>query len=175
VRRALLVAVLAALLAPAVAHAHAAVLPTFLEQGKRATLVFTAPNERAPHAVTDFTVTFPRGVELSAVSPPSEWQVTVVPANARWTGGSAGPGTATEYRIDARTEIPPGAVTVYAVQRYDDGNSIRWTIPFTITPPSSSPAEHLWPALIAAAVGAVLIAGGLLYIRRRRPKPTSAG
>ena len=103
-------ALVALVLAPA-ASAHVTVLPTFLEAGKRAKLVFTAPNERPPHAVTDLTVTFPRGVELSAVSPPSGWQVTVAAANARWTGGKTGPGTTTEYAIDARTELPPGVLT----------------------------------------------------------------
>jgi uncharacterized protein YcnI len=170
VRRLLPVVVLAVLALPSVARAHVTVLPTYLEQGKRETLVFTAPNERAPHAVTDFTITFPRGVELSAVSPPSGWQLTVVPANARWSGGHTTPGATTEFRIDARTEIPPGAVTVYAQQRYDDGKSVRWTIPFTITPQSGSPAQHLWPAVFAAAAGFVLIVGGLLFVRRRKPQ-----
>jgi uncharacterized protein YcnI len=169
-RRLVGVAALVALaLAPA-ASAHVTVLPTFLEQGKQAKLVFTAPNERAPHSVIDLTVTFPRGVELSAVSPPSGWQVTVVPANGRWTGGKTSPGTTTEYPIDARTDLPPGAVTVYAVQRYDDGKSVRWAIPFTIAPASNSPSEHLWSAVIVAIVGFVAIVGGLVLVRRRKPK-----
>jgi uncharacterized protein YcnI len=173
VKRLLVAAVLAALALSASAQAHVTVLPTFLEQGKRSGLVFTAPNERAPHSVTDFTITFPRGVELSATSPPSGWQLTVVPANARWTGGRTTPGSTTEFGIDARTEIPPGAVNVYAVQRYEDGRSVRWTIPFTITPPSNSPAEHLWPAFFAAAGGFVLIVGGLLFVRSRKPKASA--
>jgi len=173
VRRLLALAALAALALPAAAQAHVTVLPTYLEQGKRTELVFTAPTERAPHAVTDFTITFPRGVELSAVSPPSGWQLIVVPANARWTGGRTSPGSATDFRIEARTEIPPGAVTVYAAQRYDDGKSVRWTIPFTITPPANSPGEHIWPAVIAAVVGFVLIVGGLLFVRSRKPKAST--
>lgn len=173
-RRLLAVAVLASLTLPAAAEAHVTVLPTFLEQGKRAALVFTAPNERAPHAVTDFTITFPRGVELSAVSPPSGWQLIVVPANARWTGGRTTPGSSTDFRIEARTENAPGAVTVYAMQRYDDGKSVRWTIPFTIAPSASSPAQHIWPAVIAAVVGFVLIVGGLLFVRSRKPKASTS-
>jgi uncharacterized protein YcnI len=173
VRRLLAAAAAAAFLLPVAAQAHVTVLPTYLEQGERTALVFTAPNERAPHAVTDFTITFPRGVELSAVSPPSGWEVTVVPANARWTG-RATPGTTTEFRIEARTEIPPGGVTVYASQRYDDGKSVRWTIPFTIAPGSGSPAQHIWPAVLAAAVGFVLIVGGLLFVRSRKPKASTS-
>ena len=169
-RRLVGAAALVALVLAPVASAHVTVLPTFLEQGKQSKLVFTAPNERPPHSVVDLTVTFPRGVELSAVSPPSGWQVTVVPANARWSGGKTGPGTTTEYPIDARTDLPPGAVTVYAVQRYDDGKSVRWAIPFTIDPSSNSPREHLGLAVIVAIAGFVVIVGGLVLVRRRKPK-----
>ena len=169
-RRLVGVAALVALVLAPLASAHVTVLPTFLEQGKQSKLVFTAPNERAPHSVIDLTVTFPRGVDLSAVSPPTGWQVTVVPSNARWTGGRTAPGTTTEYPIDARTDLPPGAVTVYAVQRYDDGQSVRWAIPFTIDPSSSSPREHVGLAVIVAVVGFVVIVGGLVLIRRLKPK-----
>jgi uncharacterized protein YcnI len=169
VRRLLVVAALAALAAAPAARAHVTVLPTYLEQGKRSTLVFSAPNERAPHSVVDLTITFPRGVELSAVSPPSGWQVTILPANARWSGGRTGPGTTTDFKVDARTDGAPGTDTVYAVQRYDDGKSVRWTLPVTVVPATTSPKQHLWLALGIGVIAFFAIFCGLVYIRRRRP------
>ena len=103
------------------------------------------------------------------MSPPSGWQVTILPANARWTGGSTGPGTTTDFKIEAQTENAPGAETVYATQRYDDGRSVRWSIPVTVVPATSSPAQHLWLALAIGVVAFFAILCGLVYIRRRRP------
>ena len=65
-RKALLAGALLALVLPTVAHAHVTVLPAFLEDGHRSTLTFTAPNERPPHSVTELTVMFPAGIELTA-------------------------------------------------------------------------------------------------------------
>ena len=66
-----------------------------------------------------------------------------------------------------RASEHPG-ITVVAVQRYDDGKTVRWTLPLTILPASSSSPQHLWPALLAGAVGLVAIIGGLAFFRHRR-------
>ena len=167
-KRLLLAVALVVLVLPGVARAHVTVLPNQLEAGKRSTIVLTSPNERPGHALVDFTATFPRGVELASAPPPAGWHLTVTGNSARWSGGRIAPGEVTEFRIAARTESPPGATTLYASQRYDDGKSVRWEIPFTILPASNSPTQHLWRAVFAAAAGFVLVVGGLVIVRRRK-------
>src|SRR5439155_1531290 len=91
VRKALLAGALLALVLPTVAHAHVTVLPAFLEDGQRSTLTFTAPNERPPHSVTQLTLTFPAGFELTADPAPAAWRLAVAPGNAVWSGGATRP------------------------------------------------------------------------------------
>jgi hypothetical protein len=166
----LLAGALVALAVPPLAAAHVTVLPSFLEAGKRTTLVFASPNERPPHAVTRLTVTAPDGVDLAAGPPTPGWTTAARGPRAVWSGGRTLPGHAGEFRVAATTRLAPGGVVLVAVQRYDDGKTVRWTIPFTILPGDDAPAQHLWPALIAGAVGVVAITGGLAYLRLRRAR-----
>jgi uncharacterized protein YcnI len=163
----LLVSLLAVLATPATASAHVTVLPAFVEDGQRSTLLFSAPNERAPHAVTELVVAVPRGIELSPLPAPPGWRLVVSNATARWTGGRTRPGEIGTFRLAARTNEPPAGVTIRAVQRYDDGARVPWTIPFTILPASKSPKQHLWPALITGAIGLGVIGAGLALLARR--------
>jgi uncharacterized protein YcnI len=170
VRRALPAGVLLALLLPSRALAHVTVLPAFVEDGQRTTLVFSAPNERPPHAMTRLTVSVPAGIELTEATPPPGWTVAVAARTATWSGGRTGPHETGQFRIGAKTELEPTAVTLVAVQRYDDGGTVRWTIPFTILPASHAPKQHLWPAFLAGVIGLAVIAAGLALLRlRRRP------
>ena len=168
-RAALLAVAVAALVLPSVAIAHVTVLPAYLEDGQRSTLVFSAPNERAPHAVMELTVTVPAGVELRTTTPPPGWRLELGAGKATWSGGRTGPHEVGQFRVEAKTELSPTAVTFRAVQRYDDAATVRWTIPFTILPASHPPKQHLWRAFIAGAIGFVAIVGGLAFLRLRRP------
>ena len=159
---------LTALLLPATALAHVTVLPTYLENGTQSALVFTAPNERAPHAVTQLTLTVPRGITLAATSPPPGWTLEIAAGTATWSGGRTGPGTTGRFSLLATSDRTPSELVLVAVQRYDDGARVRWTIPITILPAREAPKEHLWPAFIAGAVGLVLIIGALVFLQRRR-------
>ena len=169
-RRALPAGVLLALVLPSVALAHVTVLPAYVEDGQRTTLVFTVPNERDAHTVTQVTVSFPAGVTLEAVTPPPGWRLAVAGRTATWSGGRTGPHETGEFRLAARTQVSPTAVSLVALQRYDDGATVRWTIPFTILPAAQSPKEHLWPAFLAGVVGLLVIAAGLAILRRRQGK-----
>jgi len=175
VRRALFAGALAALVLTPAGLAHVTVLPAYLEDGRRSTLVFAAPNERPRHAVTGFTVTAPPGIELATASPPSGWRLQIAARRATWSGGRAAPGETTEFRLAAMTEIAPTAATLVAVQRYDDGGTVRWSIPFTILPAANPPKQHLWPAFIAGAIGLVAIVAVLWLLRLRRRPTTDSG
>ncbi len=165
-RRALLAA--AALLAlPAVASAHVTVVPSFLNVGKRTTLVFTAPSERPPHSVVSVSLTTPAGVALSPASPPPGWKLALRPRLAVWSGGRVPPTATFELRVAATATRAPGTASLRVLQRYDDGKSVRWTVPLTVLPATTVPREHVWPALLAGAVGVVVIVGGLAFLRLR--------
>jgi uncharacterized protein YcnI len=168
VRHALLAGAISALALPSVALAHVTVLPPYLEDGQRSTLIFTAPNERPPHSVTRLTVTLPAGIELADTPTASGWRLDLTPGKATWTGGRTGPHEIGTFRLAAKTELAPDGVVLKAEQRYDDGGFVHWTIPFTILPAAHAPKQHLWPALIAGVVGLVVIGGGLVVLRLRR-------
>ena len=166
-RKALLAGALLALVLPTVAHAHVTVLPAFLEDGQRSTLTFTAPNERPPHSVTQLTVTFHAGFELTADPAPAGWRLAVAPGNAVWSGGATRPHEIGRFRLEAKTSLAPTGMVLEAVQRYDDGGAVHWTIPFTVLPAAHAPKQHLVRALIAGIVGVLVIVGGLVALRYR--------
>jgi len=173
VRRALCATVAGALILPAAALAHVNVLPAFLEGGQQTTLLFTAPNERPPHAVIELSVTVPEGVDLTRLAPPPGWSLTISGTQAVWSGGRTLPRTIGVFRLAATTDDEPTAVDLHASQRYDDGGVVRWTIPFTILPAPNPPKQHLLPALLVGIAGLFVIAGGLAFARlRRRPQQT---
>ena len=169
-RRALLGSVLAALAVPSLAHAHVTVLPAFIEDGQRSTLTFSAPNERPPHSVMRLTVTFPEGVELLPTAAPTGWRLDLERRRATWSGGATRPHQIGQFELRARTSSEPTGVVLEAVQRYDDGGDVRWTIPFTILPASHPPKEHLVGALIAGIVGVAAIAAGLVVLWSRQTR-----
>jgi len=158
---------LLALVLPTVAYAHVTVLPAFLEDGQRSTLTFTAPNERPPHSVTRLTVTFPAGFELTADPATAGWSLAVVPGKAVWSGGVTRPHEIGRFRLEAKTSLAPTGMVLEAVQRYDDGGAVHWTIPFTVLPAARAPKQHLVGALIAGIVGVLVIVVGLVALRYR--------
>jgi uncharacterized protein YcnI len=172
VRRRLLPAAVLALTLPTTALAHVTVLPPYLEDGQRTTLVFSAPNERAPHAVVRLTVTVPAGVDLETAAAPPGWTLTLSPRRATWSGGRTLPRQVGQFRLSAVTQLEPESVTISAVQRYDDAATVRWEIPLTILPAAKSPKQHLWPALVAGIVGLGVIGAGLTWIEMRRRSRT---
>ena len=164
-------AALVALAAAAPAAAHVISQPSYLTPGERTTITFAAPNERQPHVMTGVTITAPSGVDLAPTTPPRGWKLSVSGATATWSG-EPGPGSQGPFRIVASTSLAPGAVAFNAVQRYDDGGLVRWTVAFTILPAATaSPRQHLLPAIVTAILGLVVIGLLLFRMRDRRQPP----
>ena len=171
--RAASAAVVALAAAAAPATAHVIPQPAYLTPGKHTTITFAAPNERPPHVMTGLTITAPPGVDLAPGTPPRGWKLSVSSATATWSG-EPGPGLGSQgpFRIVASTSLAPGAVAFNAVQRYDDGGLVRWTVAFTILPAATaSPRQHLLPAIVTAILGLVVIGLLLFRMRDRRQPP----
>lgn len=167
------VACLLALIAASPAAAHVIPQPAYLTPGTPTTITFVAPNERTPHVFTGLTITVPAGISLASAPAPPGWTLSITGRRATWSGGLAklGSGPYEPFQIVASTSLAPGALKLHAVQRYNDGGLVRWTLAFTILPgATATPREHVLPAIVTAILGLVVI--GLLLFRmrdRRRP------
>ncbi len=168
---------LLALMAAAPAGAHVIPQPAYLTPGERTTVTFAAPNERPPHAMTGLTITAPAGVDLTSAPPLAGWKVSIAGGTATWNGETFAPGLGSQgpFRIVASTSLAPGTVKFHAVQRYDDGGLVRWTVAFTILPgTTATPRQNLLPAIVTAILGLVVI-GLLLFRMRDRRRPDLRG
>ena len=150
------------------AAAHVIPQPAYLTPGQLTTIAFAAPNERPPHTMVGLTITAPAGVTLATATPSPGWRLSTSGNTAEWTyeAVASGKGPSGPFRIVASTSLAPGAVTFHAVQRYDDGGLVRWTVALTVLPgQTATPRQHLLPAVVAAILGLVVI--GLLLFRMR--------
>jgi uncharacterized protein YcnI len=166
-------ACLVTLIVASPAAAHVIPQPAYLTPGTPTTVTFAAPNERRPHVLTRLTVTAPVGVDLARATPPHGWKLSIADRTATWDGATYAPRLESPgpFRIVASTSDPPGAVKFHAVQRYDDGGLVRWTVAFTILPTAAAtPHQHLLPAIVTGILGLVVI-GLLLFRMRDRHQP----
>jgi uncharacterized protein YcnI len=164
-------ACLVTLIVAAPAAAHVIPQPAYLAPGAPTTITFAAPNERPPHVMVGLTLSAPAGIELGRATPPPGWKLGTAGRTADWSLGAVAraPGPDEPFRIIVSTSLAPGAVAFHAVQRYDDGGLVRWTVAFTILPAATAtPREHLLPAVVTAILGLVVI--GLLLFRMRDPR-----
>jgi hypothetical protein len=73
--------------------------------------------------------------------------------------------------VTARTRA--GTETFRAVQGYDDDEVVRWDAPLTVVPASAdaAPSEQPRRAIVAGAVGLLVIGVSLLFLWRARRGP----
>ena len=166
-------AVLALLALPAAASAHVTMTPPFVDADAKTTVAFETPNERPPHATISLEVQAPPGVELDSATPPAGWKLELTQGTARWTGGRIGGERTVSFPLAVTARTRAGTEVFKAVQRYDDGESVRWEAGLTVLPAAGkeAPSQHLDRALAAGAVGLVVIAASFFALRlvRRRP------
>jgi uncharacterized protein YcnI len=158
----------ALVLTPA-AWGHVSVAPAFLTGGETAVLRFATPNERDV-AMTGLEITAPPGVDLRPAAPPPGWSLSVADDIATWSDGSLAPRETATFAVEAGTDRAPGTVAFVAVQRYRDGKEVRWEVVSTILP-GATPQEHFGRAVVAAIVGAGVIAASLVALRALRRRP----
>lgn len=167
------VCALAALALPAWAGAHVTLSPPFVEAGVETTVAFETPNERPPHATVGLVVEAPAGVSFSAVTPPKGWRLHLETTRVEWTGGRIEGARTFEFRVRVLARTRAGNQVFRAVQRYDDGEDVRWPATLSVLPAegAAAPSQHLGRALAAAAAGLVALAGSLVVLRRLRRRP----
>jgi hypothetical protein len=162
----------ATLAVAAAASAHVTVSPASVTEGVTSQLTLVTPNERPEHATTRLDVVLPAEVEIVSAEAPPGWQVRYTPRTVAWSGGAIRGDDAASFPLTLRGIGPAGAVTLDAVQGYEDGATVPWRASLTVLPASGAdaPREHPGRALLAAVVGVAIVAGSLVLVHRlRRP------
>lgn len=169
-RRALPALLLAALVLPSAAAAHVVAVPGFLAVGATRVVELHVPNERRQAPMTGLSLTAPSGVELLEPPDAGGWRASADGATASWSGGRVGPARTAVFRIRMRAVGAPRATRLVAVQRFADGEDVRWDVDLTVVPGAAeeSPQQHLGRALAVLLVGGAVIGGSLLVLRRTR-------
>ena len=154
VRRPILAAVAALLLAPAAAQAHVTLQPSTAPAGGFTRLDVRVPNERDDAGTTKVDVQLPPGFIAASYEPVPGWKVEVTRSKAAepidtgeglksdtqvtriaWTGdgkeGVIAPGEFQDFGLSLK--MPDGksgdTLTFKALQTYDDGRVVRWIGP----------------------------------------------
>jgi uncharacterized protein YcnI len=130
--------VLAALVAPALAAAHARVSPAVSEKGVLQLYSLAVPTERSGATTTKIVLTVPSGFGIdSFVPPPPGWHQHVqqtgsgdsaVVTQVTWTGGHTPTGEDSMFQFLAQ----PSSSKTYTFgvrQTYSDGQIVNWTGP----------------------------------------------
>ncbi len=173
IRRTLILAAAAALIAPAAAQAHISIHPNAVPQGAFATLTFRVPNESDKADTTKLSIQMPPGFTDVSAAPPAGWSfslktaklakpittdegtVTTEVTEIDFSGGKLPPGQFGQFPISVVIPGPPGSVLTFkAVQTYSNGQVDSWIG----SPTSEQPA----PTIDVTAKGGVLqdVAGG---------------
>jgi uncharacterized protein YcnI len=121
---------LGALAAPGAA-AHVTVQPAASRPAELQRYRVIVPNERASAATTGVDVKVPRGVSFALVESVAGWRARVVRRGGaivelRWSAGRVPPDGYAELHFIARNPVRVGPVAWKALQRYDDGDVVRW-------------------------------------------------
>ena len=154
VRRSILAAAAALLLAPAAAQAHVTIQPATAPAGGFTRLDVRVPNERDDAGTTKVDVQLPPGFIAASYEPVPGWKVKVTRSTAEkpidtgeglesdtqvsritWTGdgeqGIVRPGEFQDFGLSLK--MPEGdagdKLTFKALQTYDDGQVVRWIGP----------------------------------------------
>jgi uncharacterized protein YcnI len=153
--RTFLCAVAAALAFASVATAHVTLNPNEWEAGGFARFAVRVPNERDNADTISITLRFPQSIISASFQPMPGWrrtiemepldepveeegeQITEHIASVTWSGGRIAPGEFEEFGVSFRVPETPGEDLVFpAIQRYSNGEVVRWIGP----PDAESPA-----------------------------------
>jgi uncharacterized protein YcnI len=148
VRRALVLAVLITVTAPAAALAHARVSPAVSLSGELQLYSLAVPTEKQGANTTKVVLSVPKGFGIdSVVPPPAGWMQRVrssgsgedaVVQQVTWSGGSTPTGQDSLFQFLAQP-ASSGTYTFHVQQTYSDGSIVNWDGPES----SESPAPTI--------------------------------
>jgi uncharacterized protein DUF1775 len=147
--------------------------PTYVEADATTTIRFETPNERPPHATIELVIDAPPGVAFESAQAPPGWKLEVGTTRARWSGGRIEGRRTVAFPIRVLARTRAGNEVFRAVQRYDDGEEVRWPATLSVLPAEGdkAPSQHLGRALAAGAAGLLVLVASFLVLRLlRRPK-----
>jgi uncharacterized protein len=129
-RGGLLALALAAAWTPAAA-AHVTVQPAASRPADLQLYRVLVPNEREDADTTGVDLKLPAGVDFVLIDDQPGWTARIVraggqPSQLIWSGGSVKPGSYAELRFIARNPVKTGTVEFKTLQRYSDGEIVRW-------------------------------------------------
>jgi uncharacterized protein YcnI len=158
IRRTLVLAASAALLAPAVAQAHISIHPNAVPAGAFATLTFRVPNESDSASTTKLAIQMPPGFTDVSAAPPPGWSfsvktrklatpittdagtVTTEVSELDFSGGKVPPGQFGQFPISVVIPGRAGDVLAFkTVQTYSNGQVDSWIG----SPTSAQPAATI--------------------------------
>ena len=154
----------ALVLAPSVA-AHVFPFPTYVATDATTEVELSVPNERRV-AMTGFTLQVPEGLAVADAVAAEGWTSASTPTRALWTDGDLPPFTTVTFAVRLDVDRDPGTVVLDAVERYRDGERVRWPMSLVVTPPDEA-SQQLGLALIAGVVGLLALTIGAAYLWRR--------
>jgi uncharacterized protein YcnI len=121
---------LGALVAPGAA-AHVTVQPTASRPADLQRYRVIVPNEESTASTTGVDLKLAPGITFALVEAVPGWRTKVVRdggevSELRWSGGRVAPGGYAELHFIARNPVRVGPVAWKALQRYSDGDVVRW-------------------------------------------------
>ncbi len=121
---------LGALAAPGAA-AHVTVQPSSSRPAELQRYRVIVPNEESAGTTVGVDLRLPAGVTFALVEAVDGWRSKVVTrggavSEIRWSSGSVPPGGYAELHFIARNPVRLGPIAWKALQRYDDGDVVRW-------------------------------------------------
>ena len=166
---AVLVAGLAAAVAAPFAGAHAVVLPAASRPADFQQYTLTVPTERDDASTVEIDLKVPEGIGFLLAQNAAGWETKVIRRNdrideIRWTGGEIPPDHYATFRLIARNPVQEGELVWRVLQRYDDGDVVRWIGP----PESDEPAARTTISELAVPVDTLDVSTG------RTASPTAA-
>jgi periplasmic copper chaperone A len=156
-RARIVIAIVVALVCAPAAQAHVTVNPDRGVAGDFARFAIRVPTERPNASTVSVTVRLPEGVFFVSFQPKPGWtrrivmqkldepvelfgdQVTERVAQVTWTGGRIAPGEFDEFGMSARLPDKPGQLVFPSLQRYSNGEIVRWIGP----PDADEPAPRV--------------------------------
>jgi uncharacterized protein YcnI len=172
---------LGAVAAPGAA-AHVTVQPAASRPAELQRYRVIVPNERASAATTGVDVQVPRGVTFALVESVAGWRARVVRrggaiAELRWSAGRVPPDGYAELHFIARNPVRVGQVAWKALQRYDDGDVVRWigSEDSDRPAPLTTLSEHAVPVDVVSTHGEAVPAASAAGAPAAAPTTASSG